>query len=152
MTQKSLSEIKDIISEHGLKVTHQRLVIYEALKEGKKHPTAEVIFENIRKANPSISLGTVYKTLEIFVEKGLINRVNTSEGNMRYDGIIKDHDHIYCTNTKEIIDFRDEELNNLISDFFKKKKISNFELKNIRLHITGDKTDPSKDVEIVEDN
>jgi len=148
MSQKSLKEIKDIISDHGLKVTHQRLVIYEALKEGKKHPTAEVIFEKIRKKNPSISLGTIYKTLEIFVEKGLISRVNTSEGNMRYDGLIDNHDHIYCTNTKEIIDFRDEELNSLISDFFNKKKISNFDLKDVRLHITGEKIDPLKDVKI----
>jgi len=148
MSQKSLGEIKDIISDHGLKVTHQRLMIYQALKEEKKHPTAEIIFEKIRKKNPSISLGTIYKTLEIFVEKGLISRVNTSEGNMRYDGLIDNHDHIYCTNTKEIIDFRDEELNTLISNFFNKKKISNFDLKDVRLHITGEKIDPSKDVKI----
>ena len=148
MSQKSLGKIKDIISGHGLKVTHQRLVIYEALKEGKKHPTAEVIFEKIRKTNPSISLGTIYKTLEIFVEKELICRVNTSEGNMRYDVLIDNHDHIYCTNTKEIIDFKDEELNHIINDFFNKKKISNFDLKDVRLHITGEKIDPLKDVKI----
>ena len=148
MSRKTLGEIKDIISDRGLKVTHQRIVIFQALNEGKKHPTAEFIFEKIRKTNPSISLGTVYKTLEIFVEKGLISRVHTSEGNMRYDGLIEDHDHIYCTNTKEIIDFKDEELNSLISDFFNKKKISNFDLKDVRLQITRKKIDPSKDVNI----
>ena len=148
MLQKSLNTIKEVLTDHGLKVTHQRMVIYQTLNEGNKHPTAEEIYEKLRITNPSISLGTVYKTLEVFVEKGLINRVNTSERNMRYDGLTETHNHIYCTNTKEIIDFSDEELNDLISDFFERKKISNFNLKDIRLHITGDKIDPDENVEI----
>ena len=67
---------------------------------------------------------------------------------MRYDGLTDNHNHIYCTNTKEIIDFRDDELKKIISDFFDKKKISNFDMKDVRLHITGQKIDPSKDVKI----
>jgi len=148
MSQSSLQSIKEILTEHDLKVTHQRMVIYQTVLEGKEHPTAENIFEKLKKTHPSISLGTVYKALETFVEKGLVNRVNTSEGNMRYDGITDDHNHIYCTNTKEIIDFKDQELSDLVNEFFEKKKISNFNLKNIRLHITGEKLDPGKEIKI----
>jgi len=148
MSQSSHQSIKEILTEHDLKVTHQRMVIYQTVLEGKEHPTAENIFEKLKKTHPSISLGTVYKTLETFVEKGLVNRVNTSEGNMRYDGITDDHNHIYCTNTKEIIDFKDQELSDLVNEFFEKKKISNFNLKNIRLHITGEKLDPGKEIKI----
>ena len=148
MSQSSLQSIKEILTEHDLKVTHQRMVIYQTVLERKEHPTAENIFEKLKKTHPSISLGTVYKTLETFVEKGLVNRVNTSEGNMRYDGITDDHNHIYCTNTKEIIDFKDQELSDLVNEFFEKKKISNFNLKNIRLHITGEKLDPGKEIKI----
>lgn len=148
MSQKSLKEIKNLLSEHGLKGTHQRLLIYQVLIEEKNHPSAEVIFEKLRKTNPSISLGTIYKTLETLVEKGIINRVNTSEGNMRYDAIIKNHSHIYCTNTKEIIDFSDEELDAVLHEFLKKKNIFNFNLKDVKLQITGEKINPLKDVKI----
>ena len=79
MSQKSLHAIKETLDEHGLKSTHQRMVIYQTLKDSSAHPTAENIFEKLRRSHPSISLGTVYKTLETFVEKGLIKRVKTSE-------------------------------------------------------------------------
>jgi Fur family peroxide stress response transcriptional regulator len=148
MSQKTLDEIKEILSVQGLKVTHQRLVIYHALEEEKNHPSAEVVFEKLRKTNPSISLGTVYKTLETFVQKGIINRVNTSEGSMRYDALTENHNHIYCTNTKEIIDFSDEELEAVLINFLKKKSISNFNLKDVKLQITGEKINPLKDVGI----
>jgi len=76
--------------------------------------------------------------LETFVEKELISRVNTAEGSMRYDGLTE----------SEIIDYHDHELDELINDFFQKRSISNFNLKDIRLLIIGDKINPSKKVEI----
>ena len=82
-----------MLTESGLKVTQQRLVIFQSLIKSKDHPTAELIYENIKKINPSISLGTIYKTLEVFVDKALIKRVNTSEGNMRYDARMDNHNH-----------------------------------------------------------
>ena len=148
MGQKRLHIFKETLSGIGLKVTQQRLVIFEALVEAENHPTAEEVYEKTKKRNPSISLGTVYKTLEIFVNKGLINRVNTSKGNMRYDGIIENHNHIYFRNTNEIMDFKDDHLSELIANYLKGRKITNFDIKDIRLHITGDKIDPEKKVTI----
>jgi len=148
LTLKDLQYIKQKLAYHGLKVTHQRLVIYQVLQETDTHPAAEGIYEKIKKRNPSISLGTVYKTLEVFVKKGLIKKINTSEGNMRYDARIDNHNHIYCTNTKEIIDFKDLELDMLVRAFLKRKKIGNFTLKEFRLHISGEKIDPGKHIEI----
>lgn len=146
MGQKRLHIFKETLAGIGLKVTQQRLVIFEALVEAKNHPTAEEVYEKTKKRNPSISLGTVYKTLEIFVNKGLINRVNTPKGNMRYDGIIENHNHIYFRNTNEIMDFKDDQLSELIVNYLKGRKITNFNIKDIRLHITGDKIDPEKKV------
>ena len=148
MTNNSFEKLKEVLAGSGLKATHQRMVILQTLKDSKEHPSAEVIHERLKISHPTISLGTVYKTLETFVDSGLINRVNTSQGNMRYDGLTEQHDHIYCTNTNEIIDFKDQELSEMITEFFKKKKISNFDLKNIRLHISGEKIDINKDVRI----
>jgi Fur family peroxide stress response transcriptional regulator len=131
-----------------LKATHQRMVILEAVYGSKIHPTVEVIYEKLKPDNPSISLATVYKTLETFVQVGLIDKVATTEGQMRYDSNMSNHGHIYCRNTNEIIDFYDEELNRVIIEFFKKKRVSNLRIKNISLNINGDKIDPAKEVVI----
>ncbi|MEO1051679.1 MAG: transcriptional repressor [Bacteroidota bacterium] len=143
-----LTEIKEQLTKANLKVTHQRLVVYSALLKLENHPSAEQVYEFVKPDNPSISLATVYKTLETFVQKGLLNKVSSPEGQMRYDPRLKDHNHIYCLNTKEIIDYFDEDLNNLILDFLKSKHLNNLRIKNISLHIKGDKIDPSKEVSI----
>jgi len=144
--QKRLHILKETIAGTGLKVTQQRLVIYESLVEANNHPTAEQVHEKIKKRNPSISLGTVYKTLEIFVDKGLIYRVNTPKGNMRYDAILENHNHVYCLNTGEILDYVDGHLSDIITKYLEDKNIENFDIKNIRLHITGNKIDPEKTI------
>ena len=129
-----------------LKATHQRMVILEAANGCMVHPTVDVIYEKLKPNNPSISLATVYKTLETFVQVGLINKVATTEGQMRYDANLSNHGHIYCHNTDEIIDYYDDELNRVIIEFFKKKRVSNLRIKNISLNINGDKIDPGKEV------
>ncbi|UII23076.1 Fur family transcriptional regulator [Fulvivirga ligni] len=141
-------DIQTKISDSGLKVTHQRTVILEAVHVMNSHPSVEQIYDYVKQSCPSISLGTVYKTAETFVEKGLIAKVSTHEGQMRYDPKLDNHGHIYCANTSEIIDYYDEELNDVIINFFKKKKVSNLKIKNITLQINGDKIDPEKDVNI----
>jgi Fur family transcriptional regulator, peroxide stress response regulator len=67
---------------------------------------------------------------------------------MRYDANMGYHNHIYCTNTKEILDYEDEELNILIEEFFKRKNIQNLKIKDIRLQINGEKLDLKKEVTI----
>ena len=131
-----------------LKATHQRIVILESILDCMVHPTADVIYDKLKPDNPSISLATVYKTLETFVQAGLISKVSTTEGMMRYDANLSNHGHIYCHNTDEIIDYYDEDLNKVIVDFFKKKRFSNLRIKNITLNINGDKLDPGKEVVI----
>ena len=78
--------------------------------------------KKVKAGNPSLSLATVYSTLETFTGKGLVNKVPVKDGVMRYDAHTDAHHHIYCTNTKEIIDFEDDELNELIKEFLKKKE------------------------------
>lgn len=129
-----------------LKATHQRIVILDAVNDCMTHPTVDSIYEKLKPENPSISLATVYKTLETFVQAGLISKVATTEGMMRYDPNLSNHGHIYCHNTDEIIDYYDEDLNKVIVDFFKKKRVSNLRIKNITLNINGDKLDPEKEV------
>jgi Fur family peroxide stress response transcriptional regulator len=144
----SIEEVKKRISDAGLKATQQRIVIYNALLSTVGHPTAEKIFETIRPLNPTISLATVYKTLEALVNINLVSKVSSDQGSLRYDANLDAHNHIYCTNTKEIIDFEDAELEQLLSDFFMKKHVSNLMIKDIRLQINGEKIDLHKEVSI----
>ncbi len=125
------------LKDSNLKVTPQRTAVLEALDNLKDHPTADKIKEYVVKNNPNIAVGTIYKTLETFVEKGMVNRVKTEEGVMRYDAILDRHHHLYCEETKRIEDFFDDELNEILIKYFEKKKISNFAIKDIKLQIIG---------------
>ncbi|QCR23310.1 Fur family transcriptional regulator [Pontibacter sp. SGAir0037] len=141
--------LKQQIIEAGLKATHQRIVVYEALHElHGHHPTAEEVFQRLRPVNPSISLGTVYKTLDSFAERELVKRVLSEEGGKRYDANNLAHNHIYCSNTKEIMDYQDEELEALLVSFFQKRNMENFEIKSISVQLTGTKKDPDKQISI----
>ncbi len=140
--------LRDRLSSAKLKATHQRLTILAAMDDCKIHPSPENIYEMIKPGNPTISFATVYNTLDTFAQAGLVNKVASISGNLRYDSNMGAHGHIYCYNTDEIIDYYDEELNAVILDFFKRKKISNLKIKNITLNINGDKLDRDKEVTI----
>lgn len=121
----------------NLKVTPQRTAVLEALNNLNNHPTADNIKEYVVRNHPNIAVGTIYKTLDTFVEKGLVKRVKTEEDVMRYDAILDKHHHLYCEETDRIEDFFDDKLNSMLEDYFKKKKIPNFKVKDIKLQIIG---------------
>jgi len=125
------------LKDSNLKVTPQRIAVLEALKNLKEHPTADKIKEYVVKNHPNIAVGTIYKTMETFVEKGLVNKVKTEKDVMRYDAILDKHHHLYCEDTERIEDFFDDRLNNMLEEYFKKKKIPNFRVKDIKLQIIG---------------
>lgn len=123
--------------EKGLKVTPQRIAIFEAIVNLNNHPTAENIIEYIRKNHPNIATATVYKVLDALVACGLIKRIETERDIMRYDAITESHHHIYCSDSDSIEDYFDKELNTFLMDYFEKKKIPNFKIEDLKLHIIG---------------
>lgn len=133
-----------ILVENNLKVTPQRTALIEALLNLHNHPTAEDVIEYLRINYPNISLGTVYKNLEKFVEKGIIKRVKTGDEILRYDAVGEMHHHLYCTDCDRIEDFYDEELNIMLEKFFSKKNIPNFNIKDIKVQIIGNFTNDKK--------
>ena len=81
--------MEDIIltfKEKKLKLTPQRLAVYQYLKSTSEHPSAETIYKSLQPNYPTMSLATVYKTLKTLVEIGLVQELNVGEGNFRYDG------------------------------------------------------------------
>lgn len=136
------------LSKKGLKATTQRIVIYETLLSDHSHPSAEIIYDQIKLNHPTISLATVHKTLETLVEFGLAQKVSTKEGTFRYDGKTEDHHHIVIEGTNEIIDFDDSIIKRVMRDHLKTKNIDNLEITNISIQINGRKIDPSKSIQI----
>jgi len=145
----SKAEVHQQLAAHGLKATHQRIAVYEALMAlHDKHPVAEDVHQVLKPDYPSISLGTVYKTLDTLAETGLIRRVLSEKGGNRYDADTSVHNHIYCTNTREILDYKDAELEELLESFFKQRHMENFEVKSFFVQLTGNKIEPEKQVRI----
>lgn len=129
--------IAEKLREKKLKVTPQRIAVLETIFLLNNHPTAESIVEYISDRQPNISVATVYKVLDVFAGKGLIARVKTENGIMRYDAITEHHHHLYCSGSDRIEDYFDNELNKLLRDYFSQKKIPGFEIEDIKLQING---------------
>jgi Fur family peroxide stress response transcriptional regulator len=132
------SEIIARLAGSGLKITPQRIAVLEAVIELGNHPTAENVIEFIKTNHPNIATGTVYKTLETFVVKGLIKKVKTDRDIMRYDGMTDPHHHLYCSTSDRIEDFMDPELHKIIGQYFETHKIPNFKIEDIKLQIIGE--------------
>jgi Fur family transcriptional regulator, peroxide stress response regulator len=129
--------VKDKITNKGLKFTHQRMVILKALETSVAHPTAEQVFDLISVDNPSISLGTVYKTLDSFVQAGILRKFIDQKGVMRFDAILEAHSHLYCKETHEIRDFRNEAFEQILKDFISENNFENFEIDEISVVFKG---------------
>ncbi len=138
------AEIREKLAGKGLKVTPQRMAILEAIMVLHNHPTADVIIEYIRSNYPNIATGTVYKVLEALVENELIRKVKTDRDVMRYEAELDDHHHLYCTESSRIEDYRDDELNTYLENYFRKKAIPGFTIKDIKLQINGRFSDEEK--------
>ena len=129
-------DIKNKLSEKGLKITPQRLSILEAIYN-INHPTADDIIKYIRQKHSNIATGTVYKVLDTFAQKGLIKKITTDKDVIRYDGLLIHHHHLHSSEDILIKDYIDEELDKILKDYFQKKKINNFEIEDITLQIKG---------------
>ena len=107
--------IASIFKEKKLKLTPQRLAVYNYLINTTSHPSADVIYTDIHVQYPTMSLATVYKALKTLVDVDLIQEINVGEGNFRYDGNSSSHPHLQCLGCGKVDDFKDFSLDNLNS-------------------------------------
>lgn len=132
-----IAEVRNRLMEKGLRITPQRLAIYEAILKLNNHPTADDISAHIKLDHPNIATGTVYKVLESLVENGLIKKVKTERDVMRYDAILENHHHLYDAGSDRIADYYNNEINELLAEYFRKNGIPDFEIGDIKLQIIG---------------
>lgn len=94
----------------ALKKSKQRDLIKAFLMTRKDHPTADVIYMNVRQQNPNISLGTVYRNLTLLADIGEIQRLRLGDGVDHFDADISPHYHFVCTDCGSVIDLEMESI------------------------------------------
>ena len=117
-----------------MRMTPQRRVILEEIRRYNNHPAADEIYERVRKRLPRISLGTVYRNLDVLCELGEIQRLELSGAMKRYDGIPKKHYHIRCVGCGRVDDAPIAPLNELEDDLY---GTTVFEILGHNLEFTG---------------
>ncbi|MFS4438461.1 Fur family transcriptional regulator [Paracoccaceae bacterium GXU_MW_L88] len=95
----------------GLRMTGQRRVIAQVLESADDHPDVETLYARAAEADPNISLPTVYRTVKLFEEAGILEKVEFGDGRARYEDADRDHhDHLIDLTTGDVIEFVDPEI------------------------------------------
>jgi len=102
---QQLHHFEEICKDAGLKLTHQRLVIYTELLQSREHPSAEILYKRLEKILPTLSLDTVYRTLATFEKLGLVHRLETVTSQARYEALGLRHHHFLCDECGQVFDF-----------------------------------------------
>jgi len=132
----------------GLRMTDQRRIIAKTLQNSSDHPDVEELHSRAVIKDPGISIATVYRTVKLFEEAGILDRVEFNDGRSRYEDAERDHhDHLIDLQTGEILEFFDNEIEKLqekISEKFGYKLLGHkLELYGIRLENTDENTNDS---------
>ena len=109
--RRRVDEMVHRCRDAGLSVTPQRIAVYKALLKSEEHPTPEMLFKSVKRQMPSLSLATIYKSLDALEKLGLVQAVEVDSDSRRYDANMSRHHHLVCTKCRKVIDFYDEQLN-----------------------------------------
>jgi len=130
-----LEDIKTCLKAKEYKMTPQRRVIIQVfLNNMEKHLSAEDVYQIFKKSHPEIGLATVYRTLDLFVELGILKKMNFGDGRFRYEFCEQDdhhHHHLICLSCEQVTEFEDDLLESLEAVIAKKTgfKIIDHQLK-----------------------
>jgi Fur family transcriptional regulator, peroxide stress response regulator len=134
MEDKRLLFMK-VLSKEGLRLTPQRIAICNLLANSTEHPTAQMIYEELHPNFPSLSLSTVYNTLEILVKLGSINVLGTAgDGVEHYDADLHPHVNLACLSCNRVIDLHSQFVNDLEEEVI---AASGFKIKGSRVVYYG---------------
>lgn len=104
-------DIEALCAERGLRITEQRRVIAKVLSDSNDHPDVEKLHERAAAIDPGISIATVYRTVRLFEEAGILDRHDFGDGRARYEAAPEaHHDHMIDVETGSVIEFVDPEL------------------------------------------
>jgi Fur family peroxide stress response transcriptional regulator len=95
-----------ILKDAGLKITPQRVAIMEFFEGNKSHPSINAVYENLKATYPSISVSTVYNTVETLVKNNFLTELPIAKGKSFYDPDMSEHDHAYCVKCGKVFDIK----------------------------------------------
>lgn len=110
---RELERFMDLLREKGYKVTPQRIAILRVLIGNESHPSADQIYEEVRREHPMISLATVYKTLDLLEDLGEVMELGFSNQSTRYDPQVEPHLNLVCLQCGDIEDLYDVSLDGI---------------------------------------
>ena len=135
------SNIEKKCKSKGVKLTDQRRVIAKVMSESNDHPNVDELYNRVSKIDEKISIATVYRTVKLFEESGILAKHDFKGGKARYEEVSEGHhDHLIDVNTGEIIEFVDEDIEKL------QKKVAEkygYDLVDHKLELYGIKKNPS---------
>ena len=128
-------DLEALCNEKGLRITEQRRVIARVLSEAEDHPDVEKVYERASSIDPGISIATVYRTVRLFEEAGILDRHDFGDGRARYEPSPEaHHDHLIDLRSGRVIEFSSEEIEKLQIDAARKL---GFKLVGHRLELYG---------------
>lgn len=113
-SDQNISRLEQRCMDSGMRMTEQRRVIARVLSEAEDHPDVEQVYQRASEIDDNISIATVYRTVRMFEEAGILERHDFGDGRARYEEASKDHhDHLIDVNSGEVIEFRNERIEEL---------------------------------------
>ena len=136
MTRKTISERCKSV---GIRMTGQRQLIIKVLENSKDHPDVETLFERANKIDNKVSIATVYRTVRTLQNAGILEKLEFNDGRSRFeDAVRKHHDHLIDLDTGKVIEFLDEEIEQIQTKIAKKL---GYKLIGHKLELYGRKND-----------
>lgn len=132
---ESLSDIERLCHDKGMRMTDQRRIIARVLSDATDHPDVEEVHRRAAKLDSRISIATVYRTVRLFEEAGILERHDFRDGRSRYELVSEDHhDHLINLETGEVLEFQNEEVERLQEEIAKEL---GFRLVDHRMELYG---------------
>lgn len=129
-----MQKIADLLKSRNIKVTPQRLAIYNVLYQTTEHPSAEKIYQHLLPTHPTMSLATIYKTLDALKKAELVTELNAGGDSFRYDANTHSHPHAMCLVCNEVYDLHTHLLDDLMD---KIQEETDFEIAYQQIYFYG---------------
>lgn len=104
LRDEHLEYLKKICFDAGMKLTHQRIEVFHEMMQSSGHPSADAIYERLKKRNPTIAIDTVYRALATFESLGVIKKLQVMGERALFDTNLDQHHHFVCTRCKRVQD------------------------------------------------
>jgi Fe2+ or Zn2+ uptake regulation protein len=128
---KQQEELGNYMSDAGIKPSYQRLQILAYLYNNKEHPTVDMIFRDLKKEISTLSKTTVYNTMKLFVDHGIVNALSIDGNETRYDYNTETHGHFKCELCSELYDFEFDDKD------IQLKSLRRHDVQQVHLYVKG---------------